>query len=77
MYLELVIAKLVVDDREVSLPFEELKHILKVWDGVLVIFGMLVDGAVVDAHAPFVIFMDHDNVAGKEGNAAGDDTKFD
>jgi len=37
---------------------------------------MLVNGAVVDAHAPFVVFMDHNDVAGKEGNAAGDDTKL-
>ena len=72
--IKLVIAQLVVDDREVALAFEELEHVLEMRDGILIVFSMLVDGPVVDAHAPFVIFMDHDNVAGEEGNAARNNT---
>ena len=43
-------------------------------DRILIVLSMLVDGSVVDAHTPFVILMDHDNVAGEEGNAARNNT---
>jgi hypothetical protein len=72
--VKLVIAQLVVDDREVALAFEELEHVLEVGNRILIVFSMLVDGPVVDAHTPFVILMDHDNVAGEESNAARNDT---
>jgi len=72
--IKLVIAQLVVDDREVALAFEELEHVLEVGNRILIVLSMLVYGPVVDAHAPFVIFVDHDNVAGEEGNATCNNT---
>ena len=74
MDFKLVVAKLIVDDREVLLAFEELQHILKMGYRVLVVFRVLINRTIINAHAPFVIFVDHDDVASEECETSGDDS---